>query len=144
VSAAAEIFSNQSEKATRVAHAVKHALDNDLYGYVLPASRFLYSNALVTTFNGLSFALVRLFGGELRPFMCSIYLATAAHPRATTGDIPEDQMLAALEHHRAGYDSRAPVFFPVWDFGAPLPHPPDGSNQHFIRRTRRENESRDS
>src|SRR5690606_5148760 len=75
IMAASDIFSHMDGKAARIVHAAKYGLDDELYGFVLPVSRFLFLNDLVRSFVGMTFASVRLFGGEIRPYACSIYLA---------------------------------------------------------------------
>lgn len=127
VLAALDILSNQPEKAKRVTHAARHG-DDELYKWVIRVSSFFYLNDLITTFDGINFALVRLFGGHIRPFMCSIYLATATHPRVTHDSIKERELSKAMLHFESAYSDYPPVYFPKWDFDVPIPDLLDAPN----------------
>ena len=137
VSAAAGILSMMDERKKRVVNAAKYA-DNELYKYVIDVSRFLLANGLMQSFEAFEFVLVRLFGGELRPFVASIYVATLLHPNGADPERSfEQDMLKAVDHFRSGWGTYAPVFFPVWDFGPPLPLKSDEPDTIVIRPARR-------
>jgi len=131
VSAAGSILYAMEEKKRRVADALSDEL---LYKYVVPVCRFILGNSLIRSFDGFEFALVRLFGGELRPFVGSLFVATLLDPHAGDPKRPiEQEMLKALDHFRSGWGTHAPVFFPVWDFGPPLPLQSDQPDTILVR-----------
>lgn len=87
----------------------------DLYPPLIRAGAFATQDGVCRSYASFKFLMERLFGGQSRPWLPSVYLAVSAHPSCNPiNDSAEFE--AAIGDRNEGWGVHEPIYFPSWKF----------------------------